>query len=94
MALSTNREIKKEQMGYLQSKMHRQQQRASEDQSNLSEFEKLYQTNQDADIYDNEADNGAEELECELDREKWSQVKRKAERQKATEAHDKRTIVS
>ncbi len=93
-ALSSNREIKKMQMGYSWSKMRLQQRRASEDQSGMSEFEKLCQKNQDEYIYDSEADDEAEKLESALDKEKCSQVKWKAERWKATEAHDQRTIVS
>ncbi len=88
-ALSGNWVIKKGQTGYSQSKMHLQQQRASEDQSKMTDFEKLYHTNQDADIYDSEADDEAEGLECDLNKEKRSQVKWKVERQKATEAHDR-----
>ncbi len=64
--------------------MHLQQQRALEDQSKMTDFEKLYQTSQDADIYDSKADDEAEGLECDLDKEKRSQVKWKVERQKAT----------
>ncbi len=94
VALSSNWEIKKTQMGYSQSKMRRRQQRALEDQSAMSDFEKLYQTNHNTDIYDSEADDEAEELEHNIDKEKRSQVKWKAECRKATEAHDKRTIVS
>ncbi len=60
----------------------------------MTDFEKLFQTNQDADIYDSEADDEAEELEHALDKEKRLQVKWKVEHRKATEAHDKRTIVS
>ncbi len=49
-ALSTNRVIAKGQMGYSWSKKHHEQQRASEDQSGMTEFEKVMQANQDADI--------------------------------------------
>ncbi len=60
----------------------------------MTEFDKLFQKNQDADIYDSTADDEAEELERDIDKEKRSQVKWKAERRKTTEAHDQRTIVS
>ncbi len=93
-ALSTNRVIAKGQTGYSQSKKHLEQQRASEDRSSMTEFEKVMQANQDADIYDSEADDEAEEVEHAIDKEKRSQVKRKAECRKATEARDKWTIVS
>ncbi len=82
------------QMGYSQSKMRLQQRRASEDQSGMSEFEKLCQKNQDDDIYDSEADDEAEKLEGALDKEKRLQAKWKAERWKVTEARDQQTIVS
>ncbi len=91
---SGNREIKRMQMGYSQSKMRRQQQRASEYHSGMSEFKKLFQKSQDDDIYNSKADNEAEKLESALDKEKRLQVKRKAECQKATEARDKQTVVS
>ncbi len=74
-ALTSNWVIKKGQTGYSRSKRHREQQRASEDQSSIMEFDKVWQSNQDADIYDSEADDKAEELEHAIDKEKRSQVK-------------------
>ncbi len=60
----------------------------------MLEFKKLYQSNQDADIYDSEAGDEAEKLESALDKGKCSQVKWKAERRKAMEARNQRAIVS
>ncbi len=72
---------------------HREQQRASEYHSSMTEFDKVMLANQDADTYDSQADDESEELEHAIEKEKQSQVKWRAARQKATEARNTRTIV-
>ncbi len=74
-ALATNQVIKKGQMGYSRCKKSHEEQRASEDQSGMAEFDKVMQANQDADVYDSMADDEAEELEHDIEKEKCSQVK-------------------
>ncbi len=54
----------------------------------------MMQTNEDADIYDSDVDDEADHLEIAIDQEKNSQVRWKAEHQKATEKQDKQKIVS
>ncbi len=64
------------------------------EKSDTMEFDRVMQANTDADIYNSDADDEAENLECAIEWEKHSQVKRRAERQRVTEAHDKQIIVS
>ncbi len=93
-AANTKRVIQKGQTGYSQSEKHREEQRALEDKGDMTEFEKVMQVNKDADIYDSAADDEVEHLEIDIDQEKRSQVRWRAERRKVTGACDKRTIVS
>ncbi len=65
------------------------EQRLSEDQSSLSEFEKLGEQAKDDDLYDTEADDESDRLEESIVREKSSQIKWKAEHRAATEAREK-----
>ncbi len=93
-AASTKWVIGKGQLGFSWSKKCPEEQRALAEMSETTEFEWVMQANADADIYDSDADDEAETLECAIEWEKHSQVKWRAERRRATEAHNKRLIVS
>ncbi len=62
--------------------------------SDTMEFEWVMQANADADIYDSDTDDEAEQLECAIEWEKHSQVKQRVECRRVTEARDKLIIVS
>ncbi len=66
----------------------------AEDQSGLSDYEKLALQHGDDDTYNTNADNESEKLESTLEREKSSQVRQKVAHRPATEACEKWTIVS
>ncbi len=66
------------QTGYLHRKMHLCERSLTEDQSDLSAYEKLAEQQLDDDTYDTEADDEAEKLEGALEKEKSLQVKWKA----------------
>ncbi len=68
--------------------MRLREQRLVEDQSSLSEYEKLAEEALDEDRYDSEADEESDRLEQSLKREKALQVRRKKEHREATEAHE------
>ncbi len=74
--------------------MHLREHRLTEDQSDLSAYEKLAEQQLDDDTYDTEPDDEAEKLEGTLEKEKSSQVKWKVARWVATEAREQWTIVS
>ncbi len=72
-------EVGRKQTGYSRRKMRLHDQRLVEDQSGLSEYEKLAEQAVDEDRYDSEADDESDRLEASLKREKSSQVKCKKE---------------
>ncbi len=57
-------------------------------------FDRVLQANEDAKLYNTDADDKAEGLDIEIAWEKQSQKRQKAECRKATEKWDKRRIVS
>ncbi len=80
LAWEHGREVGRKQTGYSRKKMHLHDQWLVEDQSGLSEFEKLAEQAVGDDRYDSEADDELDRLEASLEREKSSQVKWKKER--------------
>ncbi len=66
----------------------------AEDQSGLSDLEKLQTAAADEDAYDTEADEEADRLEQSLLRERKSQVEQKKQHWQATEKREHRTIAS
>ncbi len=79
-AASTKRVIGKGQLVFLQSKKRCEEQRALAETSETTEFEWVMQANTDADIYDSDADDEVEQLECAIEWEKHLQVKWRVER--------------
>ncbi len=94
-AASTNQTLGKGELGFSHSKKHHEEKRQLQYKaSDILDFDRLMQANKDVEIYDSDADDEADQLEIAIDREKNSQVRRKAACQKATEKWDKQTIVS
>ncbi len=82
-------------MGFSHSKKHREEKRQLACKvSEQTDFEQLMQANEDAEIYDSDVDNEADQLEIAINWEKNLQVRQKVEHRRATEKRDKWTIVS
>ncbi len=93
--MSTNRTLGKGEMGFSHSKKHHEEKGQLEYKaSDMLDFDRLMQANDNAEVYDSDADDEADRLEIAIDWEKNSQVRWKAARRKVTEKRDKRTIVS
>ncbi len=89
-ASDTNRTLGKGEMGFSCSKRRLDEERQlAFKSSNGTSFDQVLQAAEDAKLYDSDADDEAEQLDVEIEWEKDSQKRWKADRRKATEKWDK-----